>query len=456
MEENFVSITYTSDSCTSTYKKIVSHLEQCAFVTNTDETASCLVIVFSDCEDVIELLRSTSAVPNRCIQLVYTGNQTITNIEYWKLLDMGARDIFKYQGDVTLNYLTEKLQRWQKIENILQSELVSSNLIGQSQAWRNTLRCLVEAACYSQSPILLLGESGTGKEMLARLAHSIDLNRKNKSLVILDCSTISEELSGSEFFGHEKGAFTSAHASREGAFSMADKGSLFLDEIGELPLHLQPKLLRVIQEKTYKPVGGNNWFESDFRLICATNRNLQNEIVESKFRQDLYYRIACNIINVPNLAQRQDDILPLAHFFLKQHYKPSDCPEFSTPVKQYLTSRDYSGNIRHLKQIIDRIASRHCSNAAISIGDIAEEQRPDFVDTNAENSELSLQQFINNALIMGKGLKDIGKLAEDLSIEIAMQIANDNTREAARILNISDRTIQLRKADNRKASIVNS
>lgn len=452
MEENFVSITFTDDSCKSEYQKIVTYLERSDFVIDADGSATYLVIVFSNCEDAIQLLQITPAVLNRYILLIHSGKQPVTNIEYWKLLDIGVRDVFQFQGDITLNYLTEKLHRWQYIEDILESELVSSNIIGRSQAWRNTLRCLVEAACYSQSPILLLGDSGTGKEMLAKLAHSIDLMRNVSNMVILDCSTISAELSGSEFFGHEKGAFTGAHASREGAFSMADNGSLFLDEVGELPLHLQPQLLRVIQEKTYKPVGGNTWFTSDFRLVCATNRKLETEITTGHFRQDLYYRIACNVIYVPNLAQRRDDILPLAGYFLNEHYKTGECPEFSAPVKQYLTGRDYPGNIRHLKQVVDRIAARHCSHAPISIGDIADEERPnlDLTDSCTSNPESHLQQYINASLMQGKGLKDIGKNAQDLAIEIALRITNGNTHEAARMLNISDRTIQLRKSENRK------
>ncbi len=451
MDGNIVSITFTNESSKSEYQKIVSYLEKSNFNIDDGESSNFFVIVFSNCEDAYQFFEITPALINRYILLIHTGKKPVAEHEYWKLLDMGAKDIFEFQGDITLNYLTEKLHRWQYIENILQSELVSANLIGCSQAWIGALRCLVESACYSQSPILLLGESGTGKEMLAKLAHSIDLIRNENDMVILDCSTISPELSGSEFFGHEKGAFTGAHASREGAFSMADKGSLFLDEVGELPLHLQPQLLRVIQEKSYKPIGGNNWHQSDFRLVCATNRKLEKEITLGQFRQDLYYRIACNIIYVPNLAKRRDDILCLAEYFLKKHYATGDCPEFSEPVKQYLTSRDYPGNIRHLKQIIDRIAARHCSNASISVGDIAIEERPN-IDSEGNQilfAELPLQQYVSVSLMNGKGLKDIGKYAEDLAIETAMQITHGNTREAANMLHISDRTIQLRKPKNR-------
>src|SRR5690606_31880967 len=136
-------------------------------------------------------------------------------------------------------------------------------------------------------------------------------------LVILDCSTIVPELAGSEFFGHERGAFTGALITREGAFALADGGTLFLDEIGELPLHLQVQLLRVIQEGTYKKVGSNTWKSTRFRLICATNRDLSEEVKKGRFRADLFYRIASWTFHLPPLRERKEDILPLALHFLK-------------------------------------------------------------------------------------------------------------------------------------------
>src|SRR5437763_9151048 len=136
----------------------------------------------------------------------------------------------------------------------------------------------MEAAFFTDAPVLSTGETGTGKELIARLVHSLDARSKKRDLVVVDCTTIVPTLSGSEFFGHERGAFTGAVSTREGAFALADGGTLFLDEVGELPLTLQPRLLRVLQEHTYKRVGGNLWQEAKFRLVCATNRNLETEI----------------------------------------------------------------------------------------------------------------------------------------------------------------------------------
>src|SRR5678816_1272096 len=139
---------------------------------------------------------------------------------------------------------------------------------------------------------LIAGESGTGKELVARLIHALDRREPKGPFVVLDCTTVSPELAGSEFFGHERGAFTTAVTAREGAFAMADGGTLFLDEVGELPLTLQAELLRVIQERVYKRVGSNIWKQVNFRLICATNRNLLEEEARGAFRRDFYYRLA--------------------------------------------------------------------------------------------------------------------------------------------------------------------
>src|SRR5678816_4688946 len=139
---------------------------------------------------------------------------------------------------------------------------------------------------------LIAGESGTGKELVARLIHALDRREPKGPFVVLDCTTVSPELAGSEFFGHERGAFTTAVTAREGAFAMADGGTLFLDEVGELPLALQAELLRVIQERVYKRVGSNTWKQADFRLVCATNRDLAAEEAKGNFRLDLFHRIA--------------------------------------------------------------------------------------------------------------------------------------------------------------------
>src|SRR4029077_5747912 len=146
--------------------------------------------------------------------------------------------------------------------------------------------------------------------IVARLIHLLDARPNKRDLVVLDCSTVVPELSGSEFFGHERGAFTGALTERHGAFALANGGTLFLDEIGELPLPLQAQLLRVVQEHSYKRIGGNKWHRTDFRLVCATNRDLLGLVCGGEFRADLYYRIASFVCKLPALRERAEDIIP--------------------------------------------------------------------------------------------------------------------------------------------------
>jgi hypothetical protein len=153
-----------------------------------------------------------------------------------------------------------------------------------------------------------VGESGTGKELVARLVHALDRRTVKKEFVVLDCSTLIPQLSGSEFFGHERGAFTGAITARDGAFALAHEGTLFLDEVGELPPDMQAQLLRVVQEGTFKRIGGNNWKRTEFRLICATNRDLEAEVAAGRFRTDLYYRIAGIRCRLPSPRERSTDI----------------------------------------------------------------------------------------------------------------------------------------------------
>src|SRR5262249_53288499 len=161
-----------------------------------------------------------------------------------------------------------------EVREVLDSPLVRQNLVGESTAWKRFLSDVIEATLFSQASILLIGESGTGKELISRLIHTLDRRPDKKKLIIVDCTTIAPELSGSELFGHERGSYTKAIQSREGAVALANGGTLFLDEVGELPLNLQAELLRVLQEGTYKKVGSNSWQRSNFRLICATNKDL--------------------------------------------------------------------------------------------------------------------------------------------------------------------------------------
>lgn len=369
----------------------------------------------------------------------------------WNRLCMGLSELIFFDNAASVaETIFQRIIRWKIIDKIADSDIVQKKIIGSCPAIRTVIRQCIEMAAFSKAPVLIQGESGTGKELFARLIHDLDRRPEKKNLVLLDCSTIVPELSGSEFFGHEKGAFTNAIASRDGAFALADRGTLFLDEVGELPLNMQSDLLRVIQEGTFKRVGSNLWKHSRFRLISATNRQLSQEIQAMNFRQDLYYRISTCVIHLPPLKERKTDIPELAKFFLKQVLKKERVPEISKPVLQYLMTRAYPGNIRELKQVMTRIAYKHVGEGSISLGDIPIMDREQINISKNTWQENGWVDSIRDALINGIGIKEIKRLAGNAAMDIAIQEANGNLQEAAQKLDVSDRTLQTYQASKKE------
>jgi transcriptional regulator with GAF, ATPase, and Fis domain len=291
---------------------------------------------------------------------------------------------------------------------------------------------------------LILGESGTGKEMAARLIHQFDNRPYKQDLTLLDCSSIVPELSGSEFFGHEKGAFTNAINAREGVFATGDKGTLFLDEIGELPLHLQAELLRVVQEGTYKRVGSNQWRKTDFRLVSATNRDLQQQIVEKTFRQDLYYRVSTWVCYLPPLRERLEDIPDLVQVFLKQLIPDERRrPIIDPQLLAFLSTRAYPGNVRELLQVVTRLVNRYAGSGILSLGDLPECDRPKaLMQQQPIMSKPEFNQYIRAAIEDGQSLKTILQNISNLTKEIAIEQVNGNLQAASKLLQVTDRTMQ--------------
>ncbi|HXH01997.1 MAG TPA: sigma 54-interacting transcriptional regulator [Candidatus Competibacteraceae bacterium] len=368
----------------------------------------------------------------------------------WRLLQAGASEVLVWHhSSDPADQIVARLQRWAAVDQLLKSPLVQNNLIGQSRAWKSVLRQVIEVARFTDASVLIMGESGTGKELVARLIHTLDSRREKRDLVVLDCTTIVPELSGSEFFGHERGAFTGAMTPRDGAFALADDGTLFLDEVGELLPGLQAQLLRVIQERHYRRVGGNTWHHTDFRLICATNRDLMQEVHAGKFRSDLYYRIATWVFRLPPLHERPEDVLPLAHHFLKELRSDKESPELDEAVKDYLLRRDYPGNVRDLKQLVLRISHRHVGDGPITVGDIPEEDRPKDL-LPADWCDARFDQAIRRALALGFSLKEISQGATETAIRIAVTDEEGNLQRAARKLGVTDRALQMRRANRRQ------
>jgi len=229
-----------------------------------------------------------------------------------------------------------------------------TNIIGNSTALRHVLD-MVNRVANRNATVLLLGETGTGKEVTARKIHAVS-SRKDRPFIAINCAALPETLLESELFGHEKGAFTSAHAEKMGRFEMADGGSLFLDEIGDISMSTQVKLLRVLQEKEFVRVGGTRTISTDVRIIAATNRDLRESMERGEFREDLYYRLNVFPINLPSLRKRREDIPLLVDHFIQIAATQLGCPKPTVTDEgmALLASYNWPGNIRELQNVIER------------------------------------------------------------------------------------------------------
>ena len=254
-----------------------------------------------------------------------------------------------------ISQLKDKLaQEKLYLEEEIRSEMNFENIIGNSSALKHVLE-LVETVAPSDSTVLLLGETGTGKELIARAIHDRS-RRKDRTFVKLNCAAIPTGLLESELFGHEKGAFTGAITQKVGRMELADQGTLFLDEVGDIPIEIQPKLLRVLQEREFERLGSIHTRRVNIRLVAATNRDLEEMIAAREFRSDLYYRLHVFPIRIPPLRERKEDIPPLVSYFVqkfaKQMQKQIDA--ISPAVMRGLTAWDWPGNIRELENFMER------------------------------------------------------------------------------------------------------
>lgn len=377
----------------------------------------------------------------------------------WALLEAGAEDALAWDEVAEpARVVRARLRRWVLLSEALERVGPEQCLVGRSAVWRAFLRRVAESALFSTAPVLIVGETGTGKDQAAKLIHHLRPPPK-KDLIVVDCTTISPDLAGSELFGHERGAFTGAERAREGAVALADGGTLFLDEVGELPPDLQAQLLRAVQEKMYKRVGGDVWRRADFRLVCATNRDLEAEVAAGRFRRDLYFRIAGDVCRAPPLRERTEDILPLAEHFLRGVIGES--AEVPRSVRALLQTREYPGNVRDLKRLVEVIGRRCAGAGVVTPGAVPEEERPRrrmagagagaAREAGGNGTEMgvvgrsaeALEKAVRAALAGGMSMKEISRAAEEIAISAALEECG-LPRLAAERLGISERTVQLR------------
>ncbi|MCE7010827.1 sigma 54-interacting transcriptional regulator [Kibdelosporangium philippinense] len=364
----------------------------------------------------------------------------------WELLGAGASDVLQWSsnGVETMHTVAARIHRWFQVDRLARADPVTSRMIGQSPAWMSALRWLVEVARYSDASVLVTGESGTGKELAARLVHALDPQRRKGKFVVVDCTTIMASLSGPELFGHERGAFTGAHIARRGAFAEADGGVLFLDEIGELPPSLQPELLRVLQERTFKAIGSQKWERTDFRLVCATNQDLGALEQAGRFRRDLLFRLSAATVRLPSLRERVDDIPLLAKHFLGQ-LVTDPTPALDPAVERLLLSRAYPGNVRELRQLITQIAIRHVGGPLITAGMLPDEERTTELCPLARPDGLA--ESVRQALEAGLDLRTLKSTVAELAVTSALTASGGNVIQAARRLGVTARALQLRRAE---------
>lgn len=420
----------------------------------TSENGHAVLLLRRASADVVAQVQELSGMGARRLVVVALG--PVTPAEGWQLLQAGASDVMTRcsPGDMA-RALASRFARWDAIDAVVNTPATRSLLVGESPVWTRLLRQVVEVARFTDLSVLVIGESGTGKELIARLIHMLDPRAAKRELVLVDCTTVVPELSGSEFFGHERGAFTGAVATREGAFALANGGTLFLDEVGELPPPLQAELLRVVQEGTYKRVGSNSWQRTAFRLVCATNRDLLEEEARGRFRRDFYARIAGWVCRLPPLRERPEDILPLAAHFWRLLRGEQAPPQFDPAVREYLLRYDYRGNVRDLRRLVAAMASRHVGDGPVTLGAIPEHERP-VADVEDDWRSAALEPAIRIALLRGAGLEEIGRASKRVAVRLALAQAGNNVQRAAAALGVSERAIQQRTAACRGVPVAES
>jgi two-component system response regulator PilR (NtrC family) len=390
----------------------------------------------------LELLKFVKdSYPNLVFMMITAFGTTENAVEAMK---MGAYDYltkpFKID-EVRINVANALRAQNLEVENRvlkkeMQKEYGFQNMIGNSEAMHRIFD-LIKRVSTAPTNVLITGESGTGKEVVAKAIH-FNGPLKEKPFITVNCGAIPEALMESEMFGHKKGSFTSAIADKAGLFEAADGGSLFLDEVGELPLSIQVKLLRALQERVIRRVGATEDIKVEVRIIAATNRNLENMVKDGSFRQDLFYRL--NVINIhtPALRDRRDDIPMLAAHFLKKYNDRmnKNIATISVEAMDMMKKYDYPGNVRELENLIERTVALEAGSS------ILPESLPPFVSTPTGRKLASSQEIE----ITEEGVdldKIVGQIEKELIVK-AIHVAGGTKKRAAKLLNITFRSMRYR------------
>ena len=328
-------------------------------------------------------------------------------------------------------------------KEILSDELKQTvffgKIVGNSPRMMNIFK-MVQQVARTRTNILITGESGTGKELIARAIHE-QSDRREHPFVVINCGGIPETLMESEFFGHKKGSFTGATQDKKGLFEIGDKGTVFLDEIGELSMPIQVKLLRAVQERVFKSVGGTEDIEVDIRIISATNKKLEQEVIDGNFREDLFYRLNVIEIKVPPLRERMSDLRVLAQHFLEKYAREmgKEITKISSYAIDLLNKYDFPGNIRELENLMERSVALSTTNILLpdSLA-ISVHKKRRWIE-GVPNRRFDLDEVKN-----GVSLDSILNEIERAYLEKALDEANGNKQKASELLDISGRSMRYR------------
>ena len=388
--------------------------------------------------DGIAVLRQAKENDPDCPVIVMTAFGTIENaVEAMKL---GAYDFIQKPIDVDhLSLLLRRCREHRELrhENLLLKEEFQKQyrlpaIVGDSPRIVEVSQAIQRVA-QTDSTVLLQGESGTGKELFARAIHQLS-PRRERPFVAINCAAIPATLIENELFGHEKGAFTGASARQLGRFELADTGTIFLDEIGELESGVQSKVLRVIQERRFERIGGAVTIDADVRIICATNRNLEEAVKRGMFRDDLFFRINVFPVTIPPLRARREDVDALTDFFLQRFERELARPglRITTEARAALRAYDWPGNIRELQNCIERAAIL-CDRNTIDVRDLA-------LPTATSASD-ALREAVDLTGTLEEATERTTRVVERMKITDALQRTQNNRTAAAELLGISPRTL---------------
>jgi DNA-binding NtrC family response regulator len=389
----------------------------------------------------LEVLKKVKEVEPQTIVIMITAYGEISSAV--RAMKAGAFDYIPKPVDLdhlilSLNRALESKKLWLEIAHWRNKELLRFDfdfVVGTSKPMQNLMHVVESLAKSNTTTVLVEGESGTGKELIANMVHSLS-PRRDEPFMEINCASLPEQLLESELFGHEKGAFTDAKNQKQGLFELADGGTVFLDEVGEMSLTIQVKLLRVMERMTFKRVGGTRDIKVDLRIISATNRDLAKAVKEGKFREDLYYRLKVVPLLVPPLRERKEDIELLAKHFLNQYNAAfsKDFNDFSDEALELMRKYSWPGNVRELKNVMERAVllfeGDRIEAGYLSLGDFGS---PGRNRTLGEVENAIAEGIPDNGIDFDRLICDI----ERELIETALRQSDYNQSFAARLLGIT-------------------